>query len=230
MSGELDIFEKKRFLLEVKKENQDPFYKLKNNKLMIYIGKTQKAVKFAIKTHEVYKGQKRKGKEDVSYISHPLTVSLILSRARASEDLIIAGILHDTIEDSIEEKKVTFEMVEERFGRKVADLVMSVSEKNKGLSWTERKKASLEHIKEFSQDSLFLKSADVISNTSEILDDYKKEGDKIFERFNSPEPKKENSLNNYIKVMETILDCWPENPLKEDLNFLIKELNLIKNE
>ena len=196
---------------------------------MIYIGKIQKAVKFAIKTHEVYQKQTRKGK-GVSYIPHPLAVGLILSRAKAEEDLIIAGILHDTIEDSIEEKKVTFKMIEERFGQKVADLVMSVSEKNKDLPWVERKKTALEHIKEFSQDSLFLKSADVISNTSEILDDYKKEGDKIFERFNSPEPKKENSLKNYIKVMETILDHWSENPLKEDLIFLIKELNLIKDQ
>ena len=196
---------------------------------MIYIGKIQKAVKFAIKTHEVYQKQTRKGK-GVSYIPHPLAVGLILSRAIAEEDLIIAGILHDTIEDSIEEKKVTFKMIEERFGQKVADLVMSVSEKNKDLPWVERKKTALEHIKEFSQDSLFLKSADVISNTSEILDDYKKEGDKIFERFNSPEPKKENSLKNYIKVMETILDHWSENPLKEDLIFLIKELNLIKDQ
>ena len=195
---------------------------------MIYIGKIQKAVKFAIKTHEVYQKQTRKGK-GVSYIPHPLAVGLILSRAKAEEDLIIAGILHDTIEDSIEEKKVTFKMIEERFGQKVADLVMSVSEKNKDLPWVERKKTALEHIKEFSQDSLFLKSADVISNTSEILDDYKKEGDKIFERFNSPEPKKENSLKNYIKVMETILDYWSENPLKEDLIFLIKEFNLIKD-
>jgi len=43
------------------------------------ISKIQKAIKFAVKTHEVYQKQARKGK-DVSYITHPLTVGLILSQ------------------------------------------------------------------------------------------------------------------------------------------------------
>ncbi len=70
---------------------------------MIYTQKIQHAIRFAIKTHEGYQKQKRKGK-DVPYITHPLTVGLILAKAGANEDVIIAGILHDTIEDSIEEK------------------------------------------------------------------------------------------------------------------------------
>ncbi len=102
--------------------------------------KIQKAIKFAIKTHEVYQKQTRKGK-DVSYITHPLTVGLVLSRVGASDDLVCAGILHDTIEDSIPEKKVTYEMLEERFGKNVAELVLSVSEQNKKLPWEERKKS-----------------------------------------------------------------------------------------
>jgi (p)ppGpp synthase/HD superfamily hydrolase len=44
---------------------------------MVNIQKIQKAIKFAVKTHEVYQKQTRKGK-DVSYITHPLTVGLIL--------------------------------------------------------------------------------------------------------------------------------------------------------
>jgi len=47
---------------------------------MIYTEKIQKAIKFAIKTHEVYRQQKRKGK-GTAYTSHPLTVGLILSLA-----------------------------------------------------------------------------------------------------------------------------------------------------
>ncbi len=189
--------------------------------------KIQKAIKFAVKTHEVYQKQTRKGK-DVSYITHPLTVGLILSRVGASDDLVCAGILHDTIEDSIEEKKVTFEMLEERFGSNVAELVLSVSETDKKVLWEEKKKKAIEHIKGFSQDSLLLKSADVISNVSEIIDDYYKEGEDVFKRFNSPEPKKENTTQNYINVMDTILSCWPENPLKERLISLSNKLELIK--
>ncbi len=139
-----------------------------------------------------------------------------------------AGILHDTIEDSTLEKKVTFEMLEERFGTNIAELVSSVSEKNKELSWEERKKASIEHIKDFSHDSLLLKSADVISNVSEIIDDYNKEGDSVFERFNSPEPKKENTIEKQLNVINMIISCWSENPLALELNNLKDKLKLIK--
>jgi len=190
------------------------------------ISKIQKAIKFAVKTHEVYQKQTRKGK-DVSYITHPLTVGLILSQIGADTDVVCAGILHDTIEDSIPKKKVTHEMLEERFGERVAKMVLDVSETGKELSWKERKKESLSHIKDFSNDSLLLKSADVISNVSEIIDDYYKDGEDVFKRFKAPEPKKENTINNYTNVMQAILDNWQENPLKEELKSLIQKLEKI---
>lgn len=77
---------------------------------MIFTPAIKKAIFFSVKTHEVYQKQKRKGK-DIAYITHPLTVGLILARANAPEDVVIAGILHDTIEDSVDNKKVTREML-----------------------------------------------------------------------------------------------------------------------
>lgn len=91
------------------------------------------AIRFSIKTHEVYQKQKRKGK-DIPYITHPLIVGLILAHAGASEEIVIAGILHDTIEDIPAEKKVTKEMTSERFGDEVAELVDSVTEQDKELA------------------------------------------------------------------------------------------------
>ncbi len=189
--------------------------------------KIQKAIKFAVKTHEVYQKQTRKGK-DVAYITHPLTVGLILSRVGASDDLVCAGILHDTIEDSPKERNVTFEMLEEKFNRNIAELVLSVTEKSKEKSWKERKKEAIDHIKDFSHESLLLKSADIISNVSEIIDDYQKEGDSLFEKFNAPEPKKKNTIQNYISVISAILSHWSKNPLKERLISLSEELEEIK--
>lgn len=89
---------------------------------MIYTFKIQHAIRFSIKTHEVYQKQKRKGK-DIPYITHPLTVGLILACAGADEDVICAGILHDTIEDSIEERKVDLKMIEDFFGENIAKIV-----------------------------------------------------------------------------------------------------------
>ncbi len=190
------------------------------------IQKIQKAIKFAIKTHEVYQKQTRKGK-NISYITHPLTVGIILSQISDDVDLICAGILHDTIEDSIPQKKVTDAMIQRRFGKKVAQLVSSVSERNKSLSWKERKKEAINHIKDFSYNSLLLKSADVISNVTEIIDDYNKEGEKIFQKFNAPAPQKENVIKNYIDVIENILNYNSKNPLKKEMLSLVGKLKNI---
>jgi len=188
---------------------------------MIYTSQIQKAIRFMVKTHEVYQKQKRKGK-DVPYLTHPFSVGLILARAGASEDVVIAGILHDTIEDSVAEKKVTREMIEERFGTTVADLVESVTEPDKDLPWEERKREALEHIKTFNHDSVLLKSADVISNNTELLHDYADEGDATFERFNAP---KEKTIGHTLKVIAALQTAWPESPLAEDLTTLAQSLN-----
>lgn len=186
---------------------------------MIYSEKIRRAIKFAIKTHDVYQKQTRKGKP-IAYITHPLTVGIILAIAGASEDVIAAGILHDTIEDSVPEKKVTFEMLEERFEENVAKLVLSVTEMEKSHSWEARKKQALEHIKHFSHDSLLVKSADIVANMSELLDDHARYGDQIFERFSAP---KDKVIAHQMLSIATIVECWPENPLHQDLqNIAVK--------
>lgn len=190
---------------------------------MIFTPKIQQAIKFATKTHEVYQKQKRKGK-DIPYITHPLTVGLILAATGASEDTIASGILHDTIEDSIDEKKVTVEMLTERFGANVAELVGSVTEFDKTKSWEERKKEAIEHAKLFSHDSLLLKSADVIANNSEMLEDYRQLGDVAFERFSAP---RNNKINSTIDLISAILNGWPGNPLSGDLQIISQKIKAI---
>lgn len=180
---------------------------------MAYTQRIEKAIRFSIKTHEVHQKQKRKGK-DIPYITHPLTVGIILARVGAHEDVVAAGILHDTIEDSTDEKKVTREMLAERFGENVAVLVESVTETDRSLSWEQCKQEAVEHIGTFSQDSVLVKSADVLSNTSELLDDHAKSGEEIWSRFHAP---KEKMLDNSHRVISALLLRWPESPLAADL-------------
>lgn len=190
---------------------------------MIYTSNIKKAVRFSVKTHEVYQHQKRKGK-DIPYITHPLTVGIILSQAGASEEVVIAGILHDAIEDSVAEKKVTEEMLAGRFGKEVASLVASVSETDKSLSWEERKKEALAHIGTFSRGSLLVKSADILSNASELVEDVEREGEEVFSRFKAP---KEKILKHYSEAITAIIGKWEESPLAEDLKSLATELQKI---
>jgi len=194
------------------------------SKRLIYSLRIKNAIRFSIKTHEVYQKQKRKGK-DIAYVTHPLTAGIILAMAGAKEDLVIAGILHDTIEDSIEEKKVDKQMITARFGKKVAKIVESVSEDNKMLSWEERKEKARKNIKKFNHDSLLVKSADVLSNVTELIDDYIVCGDSAFSRFGGP---KERVIANYLEVMKIMLEKWPKSPLAKDLKNLSIEFRKIK--
>ena len=151
-------------------------------------------------------------------------MGVILARAGASEEVVVAGILHDTIEDSHADHKVTKEILTKRFGRDVAALVDSVTEQNKELSWEDRKREALKHVEAFSHESLMLKSADIIANTSEIIEDHRKDGNATFDRFNAP---KEKILQNYQHMITAIIERWPNNPLVLDLREIAFQLTVI---
>jgi len=179
---------------------------------MIYTPKMQKAITKATQAHQ---GQTRKGKS-VPYITHPLVVGFILANAGASEDVVIAGILHDTIEDS----DLTKSDIENEFGEKVARIVNNVTEQDKSLPWVERKQQALEHISEMDNDSLFVKSADVLHNLTDQINDYKEIGDVMFKRFNAP---KEAQLQRIKKLVSALGEAWPSNPLLPDIKLAYKE-------
>jgi hypothetical protein len=180
---------------------------------MLYTPLLHKAFHFSILVHEVEQKQKRKGK-DVAYVTHPIQVGFLLAKAGASDEVIAAGFLHDTLEDSAEETKVTKEELVTEFGQEVADLVDAVTEKNKALPWDKRKELAMEEIKHFSHDALLVKSGDVLSNVSELLSDFYNDGDATFKRFNAPKAK---IISHAQEVITTILEAWPKNPLEADL-------------
>ena len=177
----------------------------------------QRSIRFATSAHA---GQTRKGKPDVPYITHPLGVALILSRVGASEDVIVAGILHDTVEDS--GGKITLDDISREFGVTVAELVDHVTEKDKLLSWEERKKEALAHIYEMPHDALLLKSADVLYNLNDLLADLAETGEEVWSRFGSP---KEKQIAHHNNLAEALASVWPENPLLGEIGKTIEILN-----
>lgn len=172
-----------------------------------------KAVDFAYKAHQIDQWQTRKGKS-IPYILHPLSVANRLSRVDTGPEIIAAGILHDTIEDSVEENKVTKEILEQEFGIDIARMVNDVTEQDKSLPWAERKRAALAHIPNMKHDSIMIKSADVLDNLSDQIEDYKVLGDIMFESFNAP---KKAQLERYVKLAEALEKAWPENPILPSL-------------
>lgn len=177
---------------------------------MFYSQKLQKAINFATMVHIK---QTRKGKK-LPYIIHPFGIALILARSNASEDIICAGILHDTIEDCEPYGSVTKEVIEKEFGEDVARIVNDVTEQDVSLPWDKRKQAALDHIKHMQHDSLMVKSADVLQNLTDQIEDYKKIGDNLFKNFNASKEKIKEWNNKRIGELEK---AWDKNPILPDL-------------
>lgn len=134
-----------------------------------------KAIKYATKKH---KGQNRKGK-DVPYIVHPLEVFNILYRMGADENLLIAGLLHDVLEDT----DTTADELKAKFGEDVAELVLAHSE-DKSLPWQERKRIGCEALAKAPKRVQMLVLADKLSNIREMSQDFNEIGDELWKRFN----------------------------------------------
>lgn len=183
----------------------------------------QKALEFAYRVHQVDQRQSRKGKQ-VPYLFHVLAVANILERTGANETVVAAGILHDTIEDSNPEKPITKEMLKKAFGLEVARIVNDLSEQDTSLPWMERKMLALAHVAEMEQDSLLVKSADVLHNLSDQIDDYKMKGEAIFIHFNAP---KEAQLKRYHSLVDAIKKRWPDNPLLPSLEDHLRTAQLL---
>lgn len=142
------------------------------------LSKIDEAIIFATNCHE---GQFRKLTR-IPYILHPLEVSTIISSFTTDEDVIIAGLLHDVIEEC----EVDPKEIKDRFGVRVSSLVQSetedkLSDKPKADTWLDRKKESLvmlEYTKDIAVKMLWL--GDKLSNIRSFYREYLKKGDNVW--------------------------------------------------
>jgi len=121
-----------------------------------------KAASFAAQKHT---GQKRKGSKQEPYINHPLEVANLLANVGGVEDcdVLIAAILHDTIEDS----GVSAEEISKMFGEAVSGYVQEVTD-DKNLPKKERKRLQIEHAPHLSHGAKLVKLGDKISNITDV--------------------------------------------------------------
>ncbi len=134
-----------------------------------------KALKFASKAHS---DQVRKG-TDIPYIAHPMEAALILSQAGASETLIAAALLHDTLEDT----PTTEQDLEYVFGSSVTELVKGMT-KDTNLDWQGNRQHSIDRLAVMSMDEMLLLLSDKLANLRSIAVDYAEIGDALWNRFN----------------------------------------------
>ena len=140
------------------------------------------AIAFAVKAHD---GMRRK-KSESHYILHPMEAAVIVGSMTDDQNLIAAAALHDVVEDA----GVKIEEIEEKFGKRVRELVAAETEdKRENLppaeTWRIRKEESLAVLKNTDDiDVLMVWMGDKLANMRSIYRDFKKEGVAMWQRFN----------------------------------------------
>lgn len=161
------------------------------NQLEDHYARRNRALAFAARAH---RDQLRKGTEEladdldqyigtgVPYIMHPAAVGMLLLEHGEGDDVVIAGILHDVLEDT----DANAELVEQEFGPKVAELVAAESEPEKSLPWRERKQYTIDHLERAELDVKVIAAADKLHNVQSIQLDLADLGPSMWDRFNAP--------------------------------------------
>lgn len=139
------------------------------------------ALRFAAEAHD---GQFRKGTR-IPYLIHPLRVAKILLDHGCADELAIAGLLHDTVEDT----EVTVEEIRAIFGDTVARLVEFATEPAKLWTWEQRKQHTLRLLEVGEPEALCLSIADKLDNVRSLREDIERSGDKAWQRFKRPREK-----------------------------------------
>ncbi len=112
---------------------------------------------------EAHRGQQRK--DGRPYIEHPTQVAQLLAEAGAGEEMVVAAVLHDTVEDSA----VTVDDVRNEFGARVAELVEALTDNPELDNWRERKDDVRRRAAAAGRDAATIYIGDKIANLREVI-------------------------------------------------------------
>jgi (p)ppGpp synthase/HD superfamily hydrolase len=171
---------------------------------------------FAATSH----GEQTRKKTTTPYIAHLMSVSALVLEAGGDEDLAIAALLHDVVEDC--GGKPVLEEIERRFGARVAHVVAGCTDSDSYPKppWRQRKETYLEHLRTADADVRLVSAADKLHNAREILRDYRSEGEPVWQRFGG---QREGTLWYYRALVEE-LRRTPGNPLVDELQRVVADL------
>ncbi|WP_067837599.1 HD domain-containing protein [Amphibacillus sediminis] len=133
------------------------------------------AITYATQKHE---GQRRKV-DETPYIAHPYRVAMLLKSYHCADHVVIAGLLHDIVEDT----DGTFAELDHLFGKNVTQLVKYLTEENKTVDWEQRKQHSIAKIKHAPLEAKLIICADKIDNLQSMLDSEARLGESIWQAF-----------------------------------------------
>jgi GTP pyrophosphokinase len=171
-------------------------------------------------------GQQFRKKTGIPYMAHVMAVSALALEHGADEDIAIAALLHDTVEDSVD-GEATHTIIQQEFGGRVARIVMACSDAvavpgKPKPEWRTRKERYLQHLDEDADSDVLLVSAcDKVHNAGSILADLRSEGDVVWQRFTVSDPSQQ--LWYYTSVAEILQRRLP-GALTDQLGEIVNEI------
>ena len=173
----------------------------------------EEALAYAARLH---RDQVRKGSE-VPYVTHLLAVASLVGECGGDEDLMIAGLLHDAVED--QGGRQTLEEIRRRFGERVARIVESCTDTDRTPKppWRERKELYLRHLREAPPEARLVSAADKVHNLRSILADLRRAGGRVWSRFKGG---KEGSLWYHRELSREFLARGPRDLGEEMVRLL----------
>jgi (p)ppGpp synthase/HD superfamily hydrolase len=185
------------------------------------------ALAFAAKHHD---RQVRKGTKP-PYLTHPANVAVILTRYGCDTETVVAGILHDVVEDCVRDG-YTRDMLEQRlgdkFGAKVLETVLAVTyrrhdDEGVELSLEDRKADYLERLSGASEEARWVCAADKIHIASSIISDLRRTVDPetVWRRFGGG---KAGAGRWYRQVYERLRELGFDAPIMAELDKVSAEL------
>ena len=137
---------------------------------------------------EMHDGAMRKA-SNIPYIVHPMEAAAVAASITDDQEVLAATVLHDVMEDC----GVSFEELEARFGRRVAELVREDSN-NQGAfadaNWNARKREAVRRLAVASRELRLIALSDKLSNIRAIYRDYLRDGDDMFLKFNQTDKRR----------------------------------------
>jgi (p)ppGpp synthase/HD superfamily hydrolase len=162
-------------------------------------------------------GQQRRESDAAQFIVHPLEVASLLHNTGHSERLVVAGILHDTIEDG----PATAHSINARFGADVAAIVAAMTEDETIESFEERKAALRRQIASFGPDATAVYAADKVAKVRELRSRATR-GEPVLDAHN---PSANAKLEHYRASLEMLERIAAEHPLVRQLRFELEVLD-----
>lgn len=171
---------------------------------------------------EKHSGQTRKA-STIPYIAHLMGVASLVLEAGGDEDLAIAALLHDVVEDC--GGVPMLKEVRRRFGPRVAKVVDGCTDADiyPKPPWRERKEKYIRRLKQEGPDTRLVSAADKLNNVRSILSDYRVLGDSVWSRFNGG---RDGTLWYYRTLRDEFLRHTP-NRITRDLELAVCELETL---